>query len=190
MALKTTVVAALGAALFLTGCLSKPPPRPKRWVVEPKEATECCPRTGKWGSVRVTKVTIRAPYDGSAFTVMRPDGSVAFDAFNSFASAPAAMIRPATEDVVRNSGLFAQVIPSASVASSETSLEVTIDRLALDCRAEGACVATVTLSLALVKGREIVAKSDGAGTMPAAGDYSAAFSSALAGALSKALERL
>ena len=79
----------------------------------------------------------------------------------------------------------------ASSASTKTLLEVTVNRLALDCRVAGARLATVELTVTLVDTRTVVAVASGEGTAPTGtGDYSAAFSSAFTAAMTAALKRL
>ena len=175
----------------LAGCLSSAPKAPVNWTIEPVAATVPRVQAQKYGAVRVAQVSVRAPYDGLRLAVLRRDGSVAFDSFNSFASSPSALLRGAAQDVAEASGLFKEVVHQSSSAAAPHVLEVTVTRLALDCRVEGARVATVELTVCLVGGREVVGTARGAGTTPAgSGDYTAAFSSAFTSAMSDALRKL
>ena len=90
---------ALCAVLALTGCLSSAPKAPVNWTVEPSAAAVPRVQSQKYGTVRVAQVAVRAPYDGLRLAVLRRDGSVAFDPFNSFASSPSALLRGAAQDV-------------------------------------------------------------------------------------------
>lgn len=182
---------ALCAVLALTGCLSSAPKAPVNWTVEPSAAAVPRVQSQKYGTVRVAQVAVRAPYDGLRLAVLRRDGSVAFDPFNSFASSPSALLRGAAQDVAAASGLFGCVLHQTSSAAAPHVLEVTVTRLALDCRVEGSRIATVELAATLVGGRDVVGVARGAGTSPAgAGDYTAAFSSAFTSAMSEALSKL
>ena len=101
----------------------------------------------KWGVTRLAQVAVRAPYDGAHPAVLRADGWVACDPANAFASAPSALLRGAAQDAAESSGLFARVVGPASSASTKTLLEVTVNRLALDCRGADARLATVALTV-------------------------------------------
>ena len=180
-----------GFLALVAGCLGSAPKAPVNWTIEPKATTVFRASNPKYGVVRVAQVSVRAPYDGANLAVLRKDGSIAFDPFNAFASHPAAILRGVTCDVVDASGLFARVVPSASGAAAKESLEVTVTRLALDCRTEGVRTASVAVSVTLLSGRDVVAMKSGEGTMPAGdGNYSAAFSSAYTAALAAAMRDL
>jgi len=182
---------ALCAVPALAGCLSSAPKAPVNWTVEPVATAVERAQAQKYGAVRVAQVSVRAPYDGLRLAVLRRDGSVAFDPFNSFASSPSALLRGAAHDVAEASGLFGCVLHQASSAAAPFVLEVTVTRLALDCRVEGSRTASVELTATLVGGRDVVDVARGAGTSPAgAGDYTAAFSSAFTSAMSEALRKL
>ena len=184
----------LPAALAaLSGCFGGAAPKaPAHWTVEPQAASVERSVAPRRAAVRVAGVTVRAPYDGMRLAVMRRGGSLASDPCNSFAASPAAILRGAAQDVVEASGVFAGVVAANSSASVPLALEVTVRRLALDCRVEGARSALVELTAVLVGGgREVVATARGEASIPAiSGDYSAAFSSAFSSALAEALKRL
>ena len=177
------------APLLVAGCLSSGPRPAVNWTVESLPVTAAA--APKWGVVRVAQVNVRAPYDGVRFAVLRPDGSIAFDAYNAFAASPAAILRGTACDIMAASGLFTRVLPSSSAAAADVSVEITVERLAVDCRVKGARHAVVSLAVRLLKGREVVSSATGEGSLPAAaGGYTAAFSSAFNRALSEALKRL
>lgn len=179
------------SAAFLGGCLSSAPPAPTNWTIAPEAAAVSAAAQPKWGTARLALVTVRAPYDGQKLAVLRKNGSLAFDSFNLFAAAPAALLRGAARDVAARSGLFARVVPAASAAAAPYALEVSVTRLALDCRTEGVRNAVCELSLTLLNGREIVGVASGEGTSSVHnGDFSAAFSTAFTTALSGALKNL
>ena len=77
------------------------------------------------------------------------------------------------------------------MASVQTSIEVTVTRLALDCRKDGVREASVALSITLLDGRRLVsvAEAEGGAATPD-GNYSAAFSAAFCKAFAEALKRL
>ena len=183
-------VALLGTAA-LAGCLSSAPKAPVNWTVSIAGAKGAAAMERRWDVVRVSRVEVRAPYDARALAVLRPDGSVAFDPFNAFAAAPAAILGGAAVDALSASGAAASVIGPHSVASAQISMEVTVTRLALDCRKAGARDASVALSIALLDGRRLVsvAEAEGSAATPD-GNYSAAFSSAFGKAFAEALKRL
>lgn len=181
---------ALLSALAAGGCIGRAPRGACKWNVEIPSQSIIAASKAKYGLVRVSHVAVRAPYDGARFAVLRPDGSVAFDGANAFASVPAALLRGASEDAAGACGLFAGVIHSSSSASAPHSLEVSVTRLALDCRTKGTREAVVDVSVTLLAGRDVVAAARGTASVPAASDYTAAFSSAFAYAMSNALYAL
>lgn len=183
-------VALLGA-VALAGCLSPAPKAPVSWTVSIAGAKGAAVMERKWDVVRVSRVEVRAPYDGRSLAVLRPDGSLAFDSFNAFAATPASILVGAAVDALSASGAAASVIGPHSIASAQMSMEVTVTRLALDCRKDGARDASVALSIALLDGRRLVsvAEAEGGAATPD-GNYSAAFSSAFGKAFAEALKRL
>lgn len=182
------------AALLLCGCISSAPKTPENWAIEfwragveddagerGEDAAE------KLGAVRIGQVAVRAPYDGTRLAVMRADGSLAFDGYNAFAAPPSQMLRGAVHDAVAACGAFERVLPANTAAACELTLETTVTRIALDCRKEGRRDAVIELSLVLLKGREVIAMAHGEGKAATSdGDYSAAFSRALARAIGQA----
>ena len=123
--------------------------------------------------------------------MLRPDGSIAFDAFNVFAASPAALLRGAVGDVLSASGEFAGVLDAASSANAQYLAEVTVRRLALDCRDDGVRRAVAAVSVRLVRSHGILSYAEGLGSSDASGhDYSAAISSAVTLAFSDALNKL
>ncbi len=178
---------------LVAGCFSAGPARkaPVNWTIEMRAAPVTAEAAAKWGVARLSQVAVRAPFDSTHLAVLRRDGSLAFDPANVFAAAPSALLRGAAQDAAAASGLFVCVVPATSAAGTKTLIEVTVDELALDCRVEGARIATVALTVTLVDARDVVAVASGEGTKPAgAGDYSAAFSAAFAEAMAAALKKL
>ncbi len=180
-------------ACALTGCLSSAPQLPSYWLLETVALTK--PLTTEMAptfeSVRVAQVNVRAPYDGRNFVVLREGGEVAFDPCHSFAASPATLLRGLVWETVAASGRFKETILSTSHARAAYSLEVTVTRLALDCRAVNRRLATAEISVALLKGRELVKVVKGVGTKETAdGAYGTAFSYAFSMALRAALDNL
>lgn len=178
-------------ALALAGCLSPAPREPSCWTVEAFPSAVERAEKAKWDSVRLGRVEVCAPWDARRIAVMRGDGSVAFDSFNVFAAEPAALLRRAAMETLSLTGLAGTaVLTQSSAAFARRTLEITVTRLALDCRGEGR-LASVALVATLLEGREAVAQVRAEATRDAAsGDWSTAFSAAFAKALSDALGRL
>ena len=174
----------------LAGCLSAPPPVPEHWTIEfarPESAEAPAPAELAFGAVRVVSVDVRAPYNGQRLVVLRPDGSVAFDAFNGFAAPPAALLKGAAVDVIESTGVFSRVLSSSSSASGAYAVELTVTRLALDCRTPGSRAAVVALKATLLNGRDVVGVSPGEAAVPVEdGNFSQAFSRAFTAALAEA----
>jgi len=176
---------------LIAGCLSSAPKAPTNWTLDLARSSSDVTREecGK-ESVRIASVDIRAPYAGQRLAVLRPDGSLAFDAFNSFAGSPAMLMRGTAVDAVDASGRFGRVVPSGSAAKTRYSIEIVVTQLALDCREEGKRAAKVAFRLVLLDGREVCAIVRGTGSAAAGDDYSAAFSTAFARAMQDALSKL
>jgi len=175
----------------LAGCLSPAPKAPTNWTIDFERAAPCAKLAPLGGSVRISSVDVRAPYSGQRLAVLRPDGTVAFDAFNVFASSPSQLLSGAAVDVVRASGRFDDVLPIGTVAKTQYAMEIVVTQLALDCRGEGARTARVACTLLLLRDRVALAGVCGAGAEEtSAGDYSAAFSTAFARAMADALGKL
>lgn len=183
------LIAAMAAAL--AGCLSPAPKAPVNWTISVAGEKSVARVDRKWDVVRISRVEVRSPYDGRSLAVLRPDGSLAFDPFNAFASAPSSILGGAAVDALSASGAATSVVGPHSMASVQTSIEVTVTRLALDCRKDGAREASVALSITLLDGRRLVsvAEAEGGAATPD-GNYSAAFSAAFCKAFAEALKRL
>ncbi len=196
MGMKNATVAGallLSSLSALTGCLGSAPKAPAYWLFGsaplPARAPAVAPPS--FGMVRVAQLNVLAPYDGMRLAVLRDGGEVAFDACNSFAAAPSALLRGSALETVAASGRFAGAVHATSSAVAPYALETTVTRLALDCRTEGARRATAEVSVTLLKGREIVSVARGFGAQPAAtGEFGVAFSVAFTSALLEALDRL
>ena len=125
---------------FLAGCLSDAPKEPMYWTLDAD--------TG----IAVSAVRMRAPYDSIRIPVLRADGSIAFDSFNSFATKPSRLVSEAFK--IGRKGPI-----------------VTVRTFALDCRGEGRRDALVEL--------ELDSGARAIGTAPTDdGNYSKAFSAA------------
>ena len=173
---------------LLAGCLGTAPSAPANWTVECPAAQPSSTVSRVAPEVKLQGVEVRSPYNGSSLAVLRADGSLAFDPFNSFAAPPASLLRGAAFDVVESSGAFGRVVHAGSSASAPLALEVVVTRFALDCRAEGGRVASAAVTLSLVGNRSVVSSSRGSAAAPVRdGDFSSAFSAAFADAMRSAL---
>ena len=178
-------------SVLLTGCFTTVTPTVFNWTLSPETEISGAAKPPKLGEVRLAVVSVRAPFDGKSIAVLRPDGSMAFDAYNQFASVPSALVKGSALDVLRGTGLFRGVQPSITTADVDTSLELMVDEFALDCRKSGERKAFVRLTLAMVRHRQVVAvgrATAAAGTDD--GNYSKAFGTAFARALSDAAAQL
>ena len=137
---------------------------------------------------RLGSLSVAAPYDKPAMAVRRKDGSLAFDAYNVFATSPSSLLRSPLAALLSENGRFGRILPSSSTARAGTTVEAVVNELSLDCREEGRRIARVSLSLAIVENREVKEFLDGEGAVDVAeGDYSAAFSAAFEKAVSAAM---
>ena len=191
------------ALALCAGCFTSGKPTPKSWTVEPRESGAGT-KTAAEGSgsafvaTRVGTIAVNAPFDRSSFVVRRSDGSVAFDAYNEFAAAPAtpaALLREPVRTQLAKDGRFGHVVSPSSVANADAAVEVLVTDLSLDCRESGARKARAAVSVDVLKTgrgpRAVALSGDGAAEADAAaGDYSAAFSAAFNEALAEALRAL
>ena len=179
------------APLLCAGCISSAPEEPRNWLIGPARVAESAAAEPKWESARISRIDVCAPYDDRRLAVLRRDGSIAFDPFNAFAAAPSALLKEAAFETLSRSGHAKASVGARSAAAASRSIEITVTRLALDCRAEGRRDATVSLSAALVSGRDLVSFARAEASAPTdGGDFTAAYSEAFCRALSDALGRL
>jgi len=178
--------------VFLCGCLSPvATPSVSYWLLEYRNSSTAAVKQPKYGVVRLSQIVVIQPYAGERFVVLRKDGTVVFDSFNVFAAPPLALMRSVGLNAVRSSGLFTDTVGVSSAASSPYSVELTVTRLALDCRQEDARRVVAEVFVRVLNGKAIVATSEGAGTVDASdGDYGVAYSKAISEALSSALSKL
>ena len=183
--LKVSTMAA-AFALVAAGCFTSAPPPPKSWIVSAPRKSSAEIVVTK--ASRLGSLSVAAPYDKPALAVKRADGSIAFDAYNVFATSPSALLRAPLSALLEDDGRFGRILTAVSAARAESTLEAVVTDLSLDCREEGRRTAHVALSLAVIENREIKMFLDGEGAADAAsGDYSAAFSDAFAQAVATAL---
>jgi ABC-type uncharacterized transport system auxiliary subunit len=183
----------IAALPLLAGCLGTAPKAPRNWTVDwsGPSADAAAEAAAGAPSAKLLQLEVLAPYGGTRLAVLRGDGSVAFDHFNSFAAQPASLLKGAAFDVVEQSGVFSRVVRPSSSAAADFALEVTVTRLALDCRAEGRTEASVALSATLVGGRAVVSSARAEASAPVSGgNFSAAFSRAFEESLLAAVRSL
>ena len=177
------------SVLVFSGCLTSAPPPPKSWIVSASRKSNSELMIDK--VARLGAITVAAPYDKSALAVKRADGSLAFDAYNVFASSPSALLRAPLAALLEDDGRFGRVLSSVSTARSSSTLEAVVTDLSLDCTVENRRTAKVSISIAVIENREIKMFLDGSGSADAAsGDYSAAFSEAFSQAVFDALRSM
>ena len=183
--------------LLCAGCFTSGTPTPTSWTVEPRPAAQQVTDVEKspaaFGTTRIGTIVVSAPFDRTPFVVRRADGSVAFDAYNQFASTPAALLRRPVKSLLSSDGRFGHVVAPSSVATADASVEVLVTDLSLDCRESGKRTARAAVSVDIVKTghgpRAVALSADGASEADAAsGDYSAAFSDAFNSAFAEALK--
>ena len=141
---------------------------------------------------RLGQVFVLAPYDVKTVCVLRSDGSIAFDAYNMFADQPSQLLRGAVISALEKDGRFGAIVNTTSTVAAAAAMEVLVTELSLDCRTDGQRVARVALKADVVAQRggvrDIARSGRGVGMSDAAdGNYSAAFTSAVASAMRAAL---
>lgn len=141
-------------ALAGAGCLSPAPKAPKYWNINADT------------DLKVSEISVAAPYDGQRFVVLRPDGSVAFDGLNVFSARPVQLV-------------------DAAVCIDYASPTLFVRRLALDCTRKGERIAVVDLWL----GEDPVTSLQASGASDAAdGNYTRAFSEAFVNAVTQLIK--
>ena len=185
-----TIFAAVLSAVS-AGCLTSSPVERSDWNVECAASALRVAEKPKFGVVRLSMVELRAPYAVREIAVLRADGSIAFDPCNAYAAAPVQLLKGAALESLSRSGLFAAVVGAGSSVGSDVEAEISVSRLALDCREAGSRRAVAAVSVRLVRSHAIAAYAEGAGSADASGpDFSSAFSAAVTSAFSDALNRL
>ena len=176
---------------LLAGCLTSSPTECAVWNIECTDSALPAVEKPKFGVVQLGLVEMRAPYNAREIAVLRANGSIAFDPCNAYAAAPVMLLKGVALESLARSGFFSAVVASGSSVDFDVVAEVTVTRLALDCREDGARRAVAALSVRLVRSRRIVAYVEGTGSADASKpDFSAAFSEAVTSAFSDALNRL
>lgn len=188
----------LSLLFFAGGCFSFSSPRPVRaWFVAVQE--EKVSRIGADAQVfkvtRLGDITVAAPFDKSSIAVLRADGTIAYDAYNVYASVPASLLRQPAKRLLTNDGRFGSVVHRTSIAAASAVVEVLVSDFSLDCREENKRKAKAEVELSVIKSekgvRNIIASSVGQGSADAAsGDYSESFTVAFTQAVKNALDNL
>ncbi len=188
-----SIYALYALALFAAGCMTSAPKAPTNWTIEWKRSSACTAETLARGKdAKLLHVDVRSPYNGMRLAVLRRDGSIAFDAFNVFADHPSALLKGAALDVLRESRAFRQTLAATSCAYAPVNLELSVTRLALDCRKENERLASVALTLTAVANRTVIAVSSAEAAEPVADGegFSEPFSKAFSDALASAVKSL
>lgn len=180
----------LALILGFTGCLTSKAPPVSYWPMVYKGPVTSA-AAPKYGVMRVLPIVVRAPYGTRGLTVLRADGTVAFDPLNEFAAQPSLLAKGVLSDALAASGLCRDIVETSSIATADVSVEVVVDRLALDCRQEDARSAVAEVVLKVLSGHSIVSSVKGSGAADAAdGNFGEAFSAALSSAFAMALGQL
>lgn len=176
----------------LAGCLTVSQPERSDWNIECTDSAAHVAENPKFGVARLVLVELRAPYGGREIAVLRANGSIAFDPCNAYASSPVNLLKGVGVESLSRSGLFSAVVGAGSSADADVDVELTVGRLALDCREEGVRRAVADVSARVVRKHRIVAVASGSGAADASRstDFTAAFSAAVTDALSDALKKL
>ncbi len=182
----------LFASCVFCGCLSPVKHISKKWVIgEIRGEMSKIADAPKRPSVKIARIEVCAPYDETSLVVMRSDGSVAFDPYNAFASAPSRLLSRAVYDILESSGFAETVLDTKTSVQSPLKIEIIVTRLALDCRKPGRREASVCVMLRLLESRNVLSVSHAEASAPTdEADYSKSFSIAFTRAMSEAIKRL
>ena len=180
----------LPALVVLSGCLTATSPSVSYWMLE-CAGVRSAVSAPRYGAVRIAQVVVAAPYETSRLTVLRADGTVAFDPYNEIAASPSMLLKGVLRDAAIGSGLFGSVVGASSALPTTVSLEVVVTRLALDCRKEDERRAVASVLVRLSNREGVALGSSGTGEADAAdGNYGKAMSTAMSMALAEAFGKL
>lgn len=121
---------------LVAGCLTASDPDVTFWPLEYQGRGSAAADAARYGVVRMLSVSVRPPYAERRLSVLRANGSIAFDPCHEFAASPSLLARSVVAEAMVASGLFKSVVGPSSAIASDVSAEVVISRLALDCRSE------------------------------------------------------
>ena len=189
----------LAAVPLLGGCFADAPKAPKNWSIEWDRTSVERNEKDALPAVKLSQFEVRAPYNGAHLAVLRPDGSIAFDSFNSFAAQPAALLKGAAFDSIEASGVFRGVyhVLGGRIAPLEGKGVESIDLAGLERRLDEGEIKEVILALSpgvegqataiyianALRERKIAVSSPARG-LPAGSDLSYADPATIAAALS------
>lgn len=183
--------------LLLAGCLSSDAPDVKTWTVEAPapDADAVRPMEGDaqlFSATRLGSIVVDAPFDRTQFVVRKPDGSVAIDHYNVFASSPSSLLRAPARGRLEANGRLGRVVGQGSVVSSDAQVEVVVKDLSIDCRTEGRRDARAAVNVDVVNTgrgpRALAFSGRGDASVDAQdGNYSQAFSQAFRQAFDAAM---
>lgn len=179
-------------APLLAGCLTSNQPEIVRWGIEFKPPETVDSAAVPSGNARLSLVTVRAPYHVDSITVLRADGTVAFDPYNEYATSPSILARGLVFDALTVSGIFAGVVNAGSALRTDRSVEVMVTRWALDCRTPGRRIAVADVLVRILNDKEtsFFAATASGRADAADGRYGPALSAALSSAVMSALGKL
>ena len=176
---------------LLTGCLTASITPVSYWVVK-RANVQALSTTQKYGAVRVSQVSVRSPYDSRQLVVRRPDGSLAFDAYNQFAALPSQVFKAPVISALSDSGLCKVAVDASSSARVDHIAEVVVTDLAIVSSGDNQLSASVAVLIRMLDAkRDVVSVSIGSGEVPVRdGLYTDAFSEAFSSAVGKMLAGL
>ena len=177
--------ALFSTALFLAGCFAPVHIDKNIWFVAGKMQEPVSLRPKYDAYAKLTSLTVRSPFDNTNLAVLRRDGTIAFDAYNAFASSPTVMLKFAAVDALNSAALFKGVYGSGSSVRAAYDVEMEEFRFALDCTSRREAV--VEVGIVLLNGRAPERVSLGKSSVDASdGNYSAAFTEAFFAAVKSA----
>ena len=181
---------------IMVGCFTASERSVTSWTIEytaPCELSKA-PRVDKSKSIETLKlvqIEVRSPYNRADIAVRRANGSLVFDAYNVFAAQPQSLFKGLVFDVLKNSGVAKSVVGANSSVKTADTIEVTVEKLELNCRKAPSRYAEVALSLRRLKNNEVVNTAMGAAAVQVEnGDFGAAFSLAAVRAVEAAINSL
>lgn len=140
-----------------------------------------------FGSIRLGRFTVLAPFDSRSFVLRRASGEYVADFYNGWMGRPDELIANQTALFISRCNLFSSVHPFDSALSSTYGLEGLISNLFVDCCEPERPVARITLRLTIFSQLSPLYSVEKSASVPVSGKGGAAVAKAFSSALEQVL---
>ena len=150
--LPLTFTTCLAAVLLLAGCLSRSPLQKQFFALMP--AVQPVGGASDTNAIVLRHVTVSAPFDIQSFVYRTGPQSFETDPNAEFLAPPARLLAAAIESGLRQSGIFAQIIPPGSALRPARILEVQVTELCADFSNPSAPEAVIAANFLLIDNKK------------------------------------